>query len=330
MATKVCACPEVWSIPVVLPDNPLKILNSYVIRVGSESLIIDTGFRRPECRAALWDGIRELKLDMRHTSLFLTHLHSDHIGLVHDFLDAGCPVYINEIDYAYFSQIKAGLIWPYMEELFRTEGYPPEELLRQDSENQARLYAPEKIFQAITVQDGYCLRIGDLQVHCIHTPGHTPGHTVLYLPDAQLLFSGDHILFDITPNISVWKNVPHSLADYLASLDKLTKLPVKITLPAHRAGGQPLQPRIKALQEHHRQRLSEIHQVVYQHSGLDAYSIAAQIRWSARGRPWTAFSPHQTWFAIGETLAHLYYLLDERLLGRQTDGQGIWHYYSTS
>ena len=68
------------------------------------------------------------------------------------------------------------------------------------------------------------LQLAGLELRCIHTPGHTPGHMVLYLPRQRLLFSGDHILFDITPNIAVWSTVPHSLADYLASLDKLRGL----------------------------------------------------------------------------------------------------------
>ena len=224
MVTKILDTPEIWSIPVDLPQNPLRSLNVYVLRTPQAALVVDTGFRRLECRTALWAGIRELGLDLSRTSLFLTHLHSDHIGLVQDFVDQGCTAYMHKADHEYFGHIKAGDVWPYMEELFRREGFPVEELPRQATENQGRRYAPEHTFPAILVKDQSRLRVGNTELVCIHTPGHTPGHTALYLPEAQVLFSGDHILFDITPNISVWKDTPHSLRDYLSSRSILSRL----------------------------------------------------------------------------------------------------------
>ena len=86
MVIKVWDNPEIFSIQVDLPQNPLRNLNVYVIRTPDQNLLIDTGFNRYECCAALWAGIRELGLDLNKTSVFLTHLHSDHIGLAGDFV----------------------------------------------------------------------------------------------------------------------------------------------------------------------------------------------------------------------------------------------------
>ena len=44
---------NLYTIPVPLPGNPLRELNSYFLRGQERDLLIDTGFRRPECRAAL-------------------------------------------------------------------------------------------------------------------------------------------------------------------------------------------------------------------------------------------------------------------------------------
>ena len=44
---------NIYTIPVPLPNNPLRNLNSYVILDGERSLVIDTGFRKEECRKAL-------------------------------------------------------------------------------------------------------------------------------------------------------------------------------------------------------------------------------------------------------------------------------------
>ena len=68
------------------------------------------------------------------------------------------------------------------------------------------------------LKDGDQLELAGFSIRVFHTPGHTPGHMVLYLPEQQLLFSGDHVLFDISPNITSWPEVEDSLGDYLESL----------------------------------------------------------------------------------------------------------------
>ena len=66
--------PDIYTIPVVLPNNPLKNLNCYIIKTPEENLVIDTGFNQPECLNALSEGLKELDIDMNRTTLFLTHL----------------------------------------------------------------------------------------------------------------------------------------------------------------------------------------------------------------------------------------------------------------
>ena len=74
---------NIFSIYVPLPENPLRNLNSYLVKgaPGERSLLIDTGFRREECREALLTGLEELGVRLEETDICLTHLHSDHSGL---------------------------------------------------------------------------------------------------------------------------------------------------------------------------------------------------------------------------------------------------------
>lgn len=327
MVEQLCTAPDIFSIPVDLPQNPLRRLNAYVIRSEGEALVIDTGFNRPECHKALWAGIRELGLDLSRTSVFLTHLHSDHSGLAWDFVNRGCKIYMGRIDYAYLAAIKRGEVWPVMEKRFCDEGYPQEEISLQEEGNQGRRYAVDRIFPAELVEDGTELRVGEVLIRCVHTPGHTPGHMVLYLPEQKLLFSGDHILFDITPNISIWKDVEGSLASYLDSLQKICTLDVLRTFPAHRGAGESVYDRIQQIMEHHNQRLWEIFHTVQATPGRTAFEIAAKIKWSARGTPFDQFPPHQKWFAMGETLAHLDYLLKQGEI-ESTSNNGKIHYFA--
>lgn len=221
--------PDIYRIYVPLPDNPLKYLNCYILVSDGETLIIDTGFNRPECKQALFDGLDELQVDFAHTKLFLTHLHGDHSGLTEELTARGVPVFMNAIDYDYLCQELASGGWQAMEQIFLSEGFPIEEIEKQKKGNQARLYSPHHPFPASKVSNSDLLTVGGITLRCIHTPGHTPGHTCLYIEEKEILFSGDHILFDITPNISVWRNIPYSLADYLESLQKIKGLKVSHT-----------------------------------------------------------------------------------------------------
>lgn len=54
----------------------------------------------------------------------------------------------------------------------------------------------------------------------------------LYGEEPRWLFSGDHVLFHITPNICRWQSMPDALGSYLESLEKLRGLPAERLLPA--------------------------------------------------------------------------------------------------
>ena len=271
--------PQIYRIRVDLPDNPLRWLNVYVLRSGVQSLVIDTGFNRVECREALWKGLEELKLHPSHMALFLTHLHSDHTGLVWDFVERKIPVYMGRKEHCYYAGLQRMGTGIPLEKDFSAEGFPEDLLALQNTENQGRFYAPKPGFPVCDVEDGEVFTLGTTVVKAICTPGHTPGHMVLYLPEQQILFSGDHILFDITPNISVWPGVNHSLADYLDSLRMVRGLPVRLTLPAHRGAGESLDRRVDQLIDHHRQRLEEIYCAAAARPGsLPLFSARARKR----------------------------------------------------
>ena len=89
---------NIYTIPVPLPNNPLRQLNSYVIKGEGRNLVIDTGFKLEECRKALCDGLEELGVDMNCTDIFLTHLHSDHSGLAAELATQSSKIYISRAD----------------------------------------------------------------------------------------------------------------------------------------------------------------------------------------------------------------------------------------
>ena len=152
MIEHICAEPDIYRIEVPLPNNPLRYLNSYVVRGRDRFLVIDTGFNRPECREALFTGLDSLRVDLARTDLFLTHLHADHTGLVGDFARAGSRIFMHHDDYQYLVDSTDGSTWRYAEEKFMVEGMPPQDIKTQFS-NQARKYSPDPSFTVQTVHD---------------------------------------------------------------------------------------------------------------------------------------------------------------------------------
>ena len=322
--------PDIYRIDVPLPNNPLKNLNCYVIKTPQRNLIIDTGFNMPECLQAMREGLSELQVDLNRTDLFLTHLHSDHTGLAAILMPPSSIIYMSRIDYAFFTSSLTGSFWKERDTAFTEEGFPVESLRNLQHTNPARSYAPAGMFPAKTFDDGFEFQLGKYLFRCILTPGHTPGHACLYLPEQELMFLGDHVLFDITPNITSWPRRDDSLADYIRSLHKIQKIPMKTALPAHRGNGNVnVYDRIDQIIAHHKRRLQNTLDIVKEHPGENAYEIGSHMTWKMRGKNWEDFPIQQKWFAVGETIAHLDYLRNRGLIRKEII-DGKTHYYANS
>ena len=176
---------NIYSFQVPLPGNPLKWLNVYVIKGEGHgrNLLIDTGFKRPECLEALLLGMQELELEPDITDVLITHLHSDHTGNAPELEKLGCRLLMSRID----------------NEIINTDGLTErkERALRDGmsagvmevvfENNPATIYAPDP-FDAEWLNDGDILSYGGHNLECILTPGHTPGHICLYEKETETMF----------------------------------------------------------------------------------------------------------------------------------------------
>lgn len=208
---------NIYTFPIVLPNNPLKWLNCYVVRSDGRNLLIDTGFKRPECREALLDGMHQLGLTPDNTDIFITHLHSDHTGNAAYLAGEGFSVLMGRTDHRVVTMPEKDK-HKETHARFLREGMPKEDLSLWSAQTPAIKFAPGA-FPARELDDGDVLCYGGYELRCLATPGHTPGHLCLFDEKRKLIFLGDHVLFDISPNICAWNGVPDSLGDYLRSLE---------------------------------------------------------------------------------------------------------------
>ncbi len=316
--------PRLYRIEIPLPRNPLKMLNSYLIKGEERFLLIDTGMNREECAEEMRSSLRKLDVDLNKTDFFITHLHVDHIGLLGDL--------ITETSKAYFNRLEAGILgtnvsevkerWRQYYNVYISNGFPAEELEKSSAAHPARRFGLKRRLDFTILRENDLLEIGDYSFRCIETPGHSPGHMCLYEAGKKVLVAGDHILFDITPNITIWHEMGNSLRHYLESLEKVYVLDVSIVLPGHRGILGDHRKRIRELQEHHRDRANEVLKAL-EDGNRNAFQVAPHVTWDIDCNAWKSFPTQQKWFAVGETLAHLKYLEEKGLVRQETSGDRI-------
>lgn len=315
---------NIYTFPISLPHNPLKVLNSYVIKGGvdSKNLLIDVGFNCPRCRSDLKKGMEAFDLTPENTDVFFTHGHADHTGNASWLKEQGYELLIGEVDHKHIFRATDSA---HLDRMSR-EGVPTEvtDAMRYRSKKE---WMVSDDFAATDLRDGEVLSYGGYKLRCVMTPGHSLGHMCLYDEDKQLMFTGDHVLFDITPNINVAPEGMDSLGNYMQSLEKVAHIPVKIALPGHRQIGGDFSGRVRALYQHHMDRLQEAEDIVRAHPGISAYGTAQHMTWSIVAKSWDDFPVDQKWYAYGEALSHLVYLEKLGRVRRAFSGSGTAEYY---
>ncbi len=311
--------PNLYKIEVPLPQSPLQAINSYVIKAQGQSLIIDTGQNREECMSVMSSGLKELDVDLQRADFFITHLHADHLGLVSNLATDTSTVYFNQADAAIINSVGH---WEEESSFAHINGFPEDEFQRAIKNHPGRKYSIRGHLDFHISKEGDTISIGDYLFKCIETPGHTKGHICLYEPSRKLFISGDHVLNDITPNISLWSDEENPLSEYLESLDKVYNFEVELVLPGHRSTFKNFKGRIQELKHHHQTRANEVISILEKGS-QDAFQVASQMTWDVTYEFWELFPSPQKWFAFGEAAAHLKYLEEKGEIRREMQGRKI-------
>lgn len=296
--------PNIFRMEIPIPHSPLKSINSYVIKGDQRFLIIDTGMNQPQCRKAMASALMELDVDLKRTDFFITHLHADHLGLVPEFAVKSTKIYFNYPDE---KSMKSSSYWNEIDVTSLANGLSEKELMSAMQELPGRKIQNQSLLDFTPLKEGDRLSIGEYVFQCVETPGHTQGHLCLYEKRTKIFFSGDHILQDITPMVSIWGYDGNPLNEYLKSLNKINLFDISCIFPGHRQIFTDYRKRIDELRKHHEIRTEEI-LTILKSGSKNAYQVASQMTWNIDCNRWEVFPPLQKWFASGEALAHLQYL----------------------
>lgn len=311
----------VWAIPVPIPDNPLVYTYSYAIADGAGVVLIDAGWDGEDQYRALTSALESLGFGVSDISgVAVTHYHRDHIGLVPALLRVNPDMWVamhgedlTAFERFYSKAVDMGTGVDPAVDIARAYGVPEERWAEVQSLQAGRGRTPASLQldrlpeNVLVLDDGSVLPVDGGTVTALWTPGHTYGHSVFVRADDDLLFSGDHVLPTITPNIGLDSAaITHSLGDYLGSLEKIGALAAETSvLPAHGFRFRGLHDRTRELIDHHHERLAEIRARMEETDDRSVYSIARGLHWS---RGFDELHHFNLFAALAETAAHMHYL----------------------
>jgi glyoxylase-like metal-dependent hydrolase (beta-lactamase superfamily II) len=278
-----------------------------VLTGQDRNIVIDTGFRRPECLESLTQGLTELGVDMNKTDILLTHMHSDHSGLCVDIASPDSRIYIAKGEMHWMMREERKAIRYRDESAFLRLGFTQEQMAFHVKNVSGDLTSDDAFGGYFPIEDGDTFECAGYSLRAIETPGHTPAHMCFWLERERIMFTGDHVLFDISPNITIWRELHDTLGSYMESLRAIDKYDVALALPGHRESGD-FHARIAKLLAHHEKRLSECYEIIRDNPGLSAYDITGLMKWKIRAESWEDFPLGQKWFAVGEAFSHIRHL----------------------
>jgi glyoxylase-like metal-dependent hydrolase (beta-lactamase superfamily II) len=315
--------PGLWSIPVPIPNNPLRYVLVYAFETDAGPYLVDAGWNTDDAFLVLCQGLSTAGFDITDVQgVLVTHIHPDHYGLANRIREtSGAWVALHPAD--------AELIHDRYEEpddlldkvatALRRAGAPDDELSSLQRASMPVLQFVATGRPDVLLEDGDKPDVPGWDLLAIWTPGHSPGHLCFYEGSYQLMLSGDHVLPRITPNISVHPQaMSNPLGDYLASLDKVGAYEAQEVLPAHEHRFVSLGGRVAQLKQHHEQRFAEVLEAVRGGTNT-AWEIASHMQWS---RPWERIDGFMRRAAVGEAVAHLR-ALEERGVLRAVEGEPV-------
>src|SRR5512134_1362223 len=284
--------------------------------------VVDTGIGNAETRA-LWN---EILGDKQVTRVLLTHYHPDHAGNAAWLCERyGAELWTTQGEYLTAHAVRTA-----------SAGYTPDAVLAVfrknglDEERAARMRGPRNRYADLVpdfphsyrrIIEGDEITLGKHRWRAIVGHGHAPEHLSLYCQELNTVIAGDMLLSTISTNVSVWSIDPEGdpLRLFLDSVAGYRKLPEDVlVLPSHGKPFRGAHRRVGELEEHHQARFKDLENALKEKPRSAADLLAVLFR-----RP---LDTHQTFFAMGEAIAHLHYLYYAGRAKRAQGKDGIMRY----
>jgi glyoxylase-like metal-dependent hydrolase (beta-lactamase superfamily II) len=285
-------------LPIPFEDG---LVNVFIFTDGAAADLLDCGMNSDESVDAIRHALQQLGA-RRLRRLVVTHIHPDHYGA------AGTLAGGEGLADLYIHRLEVPLVHPRYVELehlvdevrhyLLVNGVPSEDAEVLSNSQRALSQVVKTAEPAVQLDGAETIEMGRRRLRVEWTPGHSPGHICLYEQRDGLLFAGDHILPDLSPNIGLHpQSTPDPLHEYLDGLRRMAALEPRRVLPAHGRPFSDVRGRVDVLVSHHQRRLDQIAEIVGREE-KSGWQVALDL-WGPRD------NLYEKRLALQEGLAHL-------------------------
>jgi glyoxylase-like metal-dependent hydrolase (beta-lactamase superfamily II) len=311
---------KIYKIELPIPF-PLKSMNVYFID-DSPRTLVDAGIKTEVSFETLKKGLETIGVGLNSIErILITHGHIDHYGQAKRLSSlSNAPIYIHSKEYGRIRSFIHSL--GFIKSILLRNG-APETLVNEAIHymESAQIMA-DSLDEAFFLDDGDSIFFKSMSWKTIHCPGHSPGLICFHWPEKKILFTGDHLLKEITPNPIL--NVPEyrppfrypSLKDYLNSLEKIEGLGLSLLLPAHGEEIHDVKALIQKIFTHHKERMDRI---------LFSLSKKEKTPFQIAMDLFPGVPPFEVFLGISEAVGHLE-ILKEKGIVKVNEKEGKDYY----
>lgn len=307
----------------------LSHINLWLLENDGSCSIVDTGVGDDDSRDIWRRVIDDIGTRTRIDRVIVTHLHPDHAGnagwLCRE-LEVGLWMTREEYLLCRVLTADTGRDAPSAGiDFYRGAGFPEHALDRyQKMFGMFGRFVSELPESYTRLRDGNVVDISGIDWEIIVGRGHSPEHACLYNASDNVVIAGDQLLPTISSNVSVFPTEPLAdpLAEWLTSLrDMKDRIPDDVlVLPAHGRPFRGAHERLDALIAEHAGCLDALLELCRQpHRAVDVFPALFK----------GPIKDSNLIMATGESVAHLNFLINQGVMRRSDDADGV-HWYQSA
>ena len=244
----------------------------------SSLILIDCGPSTDKAFITLKNYIQSIGYSMDDLeTCIVTHSHYEHYGML-ERVKQNCEIKVlTHPAMLDFASIDVNEVLSLVYELFITNGMP-----KVSIEEFLKLYKrileenPIPLIDEVIHHSAFISKNPEWQI--IWTPGHAGDHLCIYNESKKVMFTGDHVISKVTPQIGLTyvAQSENPMKMYQQSLKELLNYDIEISYPGHNRPIENTHERITEILKHHESRESWILKTLNSKK-LTAFEIGSQI-----------------------------------------------------
>ncbi len=302
-------------LPIPFEDG---LVNVFLFADGDEADLLDCGMNFEESVNAIRTAVKQVGAK-RIRRLVVTHIHPDHYGAAGVLAGDGlADLYLHRLEVSLVNPryVELEHLVEEVRDYLLVNGVPEAESDVLSNSQRALSRVVTIAEPSVRLDGAETIEMGRRRLRVEWTPGHSPGHICLYDATDKLLFAGDHMLPELSPNIGLHpQSTPDPLHEYLDGLRRMAAYEPRLVLPSHGRPFTDAGARAAWLVAHHLKRLDRVVEIVAggERSG---WEVALEL-WGPRD------NLYEKRLALQEGLAHLQALAVESRLQKSVTPSAV-------